>query len=81
MNKRASTLQAKERPSIAPETREAILAAMTRKALQGNTAAAKIVLEESRDNSKALNKLDTLLSEFRAAVGMTEAEAPDKLEG
>lgn len=67
--KRASTLQAQDKPSLAPETREAILAAMTRKALQGNTAAAKIVLEEYRDSGDTLQRLDTLLAEFREAVG------------
>lgn len=51
-----------------PETRQAILAAMTRKALQGNTAAAKIVLDEYGESNDALARLDTLLAEFREAV-------------
>lgn len=54
--------------SITGDTREAILSAMVNKALQGNTAAAKIVLDETRDSGSALEKLDTLLAEFRAAV-------------
>lgn len=57
-----------------PETRQAILAAMTRKALQGNTAAAKIVLDEYGESNDALQRLDTLLAEFRAAVAQMPAD-------
>ena len=57
------------------ETREAILAAMTRRALQGNTAAAKIVLDEYGSGGEALDRLDTLLAEFRAAVAQTTTDS------
>lgn len=48
MSKRKSStlLQAQERPQLTPEAKDAVIVAMAKKALQGNTAAAKIVLEE-----------------------------------
>lgn len=41
--------KAKRTDATAQEMRDAILQAMTRAALQGNTAAAKIVLDATRD--------------------------------
>ena len=45
-SRRGTTLQAQERIQLTPEVKDAIIASMTRKALQGNTTAAKLVLDE-----------------------------------
>lgn len=66
--KQPAPMGQQQRQTFTPATREAILAAMTRKALQGNTAAAKIVLDEYGESNDALARLDTLLAEFREAV-------------